>query len=110
MDDKKFVIKYTQTAKDSIGTLVNFLKSAGVNLQVISATLDCFEKKVKEFPQGCQVCPALLKLGCAKYRECNTEEGYRILYSVDDTVITVHVMLAQRQDIKQLLFKRLIQA
>ncbi|RIF76462.1 type II toxin-antitoxin system RelE/ParE family toxin, partial [Shigella boydii] len=35
-------------------------------------------------------------------------EGYRVLYSVEEDIITAHVILSQRQDIKQLLFRRLI--
>ncbi|ECC8734980.1 plasmid stabilization protein, partial [Salmonella bongori] len=42
--------------------------------------------------------------------ECNTAGGYRVLYSVDGSTVTAHAILSHRQDIKQLLFKRLIQA
>ncbi|MDI5530939.1 type II toxin-antitoxin system RelE/ParE family toxin, partial [Salmonella enterica subsp. enterica serovar Cerro] len=52
----------------------------------------------------------LLKIGCAKYREFNHAEGYRVLYSVDGTLVTAYAILAHRQDVQQLLFKRLIMA
>ena len=65
---------------------------------------------VGQFPLGCQICPELLKIGCAKYREFNHAEGYRVLYSVDGTLVTAHAILAHRQDVQQLLFKRLIVA
>lgn len=50
------------------------------------------------------------KIGCAKYREFNHAGGYRVLYSVDGGLVTAHAILSHRQDIQQLLFKRLIMA
>ncbi|QOL14641.1 type II toxin-antitoxin system RelE/ParE family toxin [Dickeya dianthicola] len=75
---------------------------------MITAVIEHFEPRVNDFPLGCQICPELLKIGCAKYRECNTPDGYRVLYSVDGNEITAHAILSQKQDIQHLLFKRLI--
>lgn len=94
-----------------INDIANHLIRAGIAPQpVLSQLLTCFEENVSAFPKGCQVCPELLKLGCVRYREFNSDGGYRVLYSVDEEEVTVHAILTQRQDIKQLLFKRLIQA
>lgn len=102
-------IQYTLTARVSLEEIVSHLRRLDVDpSSVIPAVLDHFESKVRKFPLGCQVCPELLKIGCAKYRECNTPDGYRVLYSLDDSVITVHAVMSQRQDIQQLLFRRLI--
>lgn len=109
MDSKKIVIEYTRTAKETLRTIASFLQITGGDLKIISDTLAAFELKAREFPLGSQICPELLNLGCAKYRECNTEQGFRVIYSVDNNLLTVHAVLALRQDIKQLLFKRLIQ-
>ncbi|WP_254900158.1 type II toxin-antitoxin system RelE/ParE family toxin [Serratia marcescens] len=73
---------------------------------VIADILTQLERIVGQFPQGCQ----LLKIGCAKYREFNHAEGYRVLYSVDGRLVTAHAILSHRSDIQQLLFKRLIMA
>ncbi|MFC0227018.1 type II toxin-antitoxin system RelE/ParE family toxin [Serratia aquatilis] len=102
-------IQYTFTVKVCIDEITSHLRHLDIAPKaVITDILEYFEKKVTEFPLGCQVCPELHKIGCTKYRECNTPGGYRVLYSVDETAITVHAILAHRQDIKQLLFKRLI--
>ena len=104
-------IEYTLTVKTCIDHIAVFLRNAGVEPRgVIASILDEFEGKVSAFPLGCQVCPELVNLGVSKYRECNTSDGYRVLYSTDGSAVTAHAVLSHRQDVKQLLFKRLIQA
>ncbi|EGT0643083.1 MULTISPECIES: type II toxin-antitoxin system RelE/ParE family toxin [Citrobacter] len=104
-------IEYTHTVKTCIDDIANYLYHVDVEVKpVITDILEQFEKQVSQFPLGCQVCPELIKIGVAKYRECNTAGGYRVLYSVDGSTITAHAILSHRQDVKQLLFKRLIQA
>ncbi|EGK9149143.1 type II toxin-antitoxin system RelE/ParE family toxin [Salmonella enterica] len=103
------VILYTNTVKVCIEDIASHLRRIEVEpKEVINAVIGHFESRVSQFPLGCQICPELLKIGCAKYRECNTPDGYRVLYSVDDNEITAHAILAYKQDIQQLLFKRLI--
>ena len=103
--------QYTRTVSTCINDIANHLIRAGIAPQpVLSQLLTRFEENISTFPKGCQVCPELLKLGCVRYREFNSDDGYRVLYSVDKDGVTVHAILAHRQDIKQLLFKRLIQA
>lgn len=102
-------IEYTQTVDACLREIINHLRRHDINAgPVIRELIEEFERKVRQFPQGCQVCPELLKIGCGKYRECNTSGGYRILYSIDSAVVTAHAVLAQKQDIQQLLFKRLL--
>jgi len=104
-------IQYTFTVKICIDDISSHLRRVEVEpKEVILGILDYFESKVNEFPLGCQIFPELLKIGCAKYRECNTPDGYRVLYSVKGSLITAHAVLSQRQNIQQLLFKRLISA
>ncbi|MGP2771671.1 MULTISPECIES: type II toxin-antitoxin system RelE/ParE family toxin [Serratia] len=66
---------------------------------VITEILPQFENTVSLFPLGCQICPELLKIGYAKYREFNHAEGYRVLYSVEAATLTAHAILSHRQDI-----------
>lgn len=105
---------YSSTAKMTMQTIAHFLRSRQVDPKpVIANVLDEFEKKTGLFPQGSPVCPELLALGCAKYRECNTAEGYRVLYSTqraeNDGVIHVHAVLSQKQHIASLLFNRILE-
>ncbi|EAP0944521.1 type II toxin-antitoxin system RelE/ParE family toxin [Salmonella enterica] len=103
-------VEYTLTAKTSLEQIADHLRSNDIDPRpVIAEILEQFENRVTAFPSGCQLCPELLKLGVSKYRECNTPEGYRVLYSVEGEIITAHVILSWRQDIKQLLFRRMIQ-
>ncbi|ECC1670959.1 type II toxin-antitoxin system RelE/ParE family toxin [Salmonella enterica] len=108
---EKVKIEYTLTVKTCIDDIASFLHRHEVEAKpVVSEMLEQFEKQVGQFPLGCQICPELMKLGVAKYRECNIAGRYRVLYSVDGSTVTAHAILSHRQDIKQLLFKRLIQA
>lgn len=102
-------IEYTQTAKITLNDIIFHLKANSIEpLPIIEAILNEFEDRVKAFPTSCQISPELLKIGCSAYRECNTHSNYRVIYSFDNSLITVHVILAQKQDIQQALFKRLI--
>ncbi|EDM9065123.1 type II toxin-antitoxin system RelE/ParE family toxin [Salmonella enterica subsp. enterica serovar Give] len=103
------VILYTKTVKVCIEDIASHLRRIEVEpKEVISTVIERFENRVSDFPLGCQFCSELLKIGCAKYRECNTPDGYRVLYSVDDNEITAHAILSHKQGIQSLLFKRLI--
>ncbi|WP_133462133.1 type II toxin-antitoxin system RelE/ParE family toxin [Scandinavium goeteborgense] len=103
------VIQYTKTVKICIDDIACHLRRIEVEpKEVISGIIEHFENRVSDFPLSGQICPELLRIGCAKYRECNTPDGYRVLYSVEDEVITAHAILSHRQDIQNLLFKRLI--
>ena len=101
--EQQVTFEYTLTVKHCIDTIAGFLKR-------VDDILTQFESTVGQFPLGCQICSELLKIGCAKYREFNHAEGCRVLYSVDGTLVTAHAILAHRQDVQQLLFKRLIMA
>ncbi|EPN9502466.1 type II toxin-antitoxin system RelE/ParE family toxin [Serratia marcescens] len=107
---KAVKIEYTLTAKSTLSDIVFHLKTNNIApMPIVETILDEFESKVSAFPTGSQISPQLLKIGCDSYRECNTKGGYRILYSTDGSVVTVHVILSQKQDIQQALFKRLIE-
>ncbi|PWC18313.1 plasmid stabilization protein [Brenneria roseae subsp. roseae] len=103
-------IEYTETAKSTLSDIAYYLQKVDVKpLPVIEKIINEFEAKVSTFPNGCQIVPELLKIGCDKYRECNTSNGYRVIYSTEQSLITTHVILSQKQDIQQTLFKRLIE-
>lgn len=105
-------IEYTETAKSNITTIANFLKAKNVEPKsIINAALKEFENKVGIFPESCPISPQLVSIGCAKYRECNTKNGYRFLYSVNGDVeeITCHSIVRQEQDLQGLLFSRMIE-
>ncbi|MDE1478103.1 type II toxin-antitoxin system RelE/ParE family toxin [Xenorhabdus bovienii] len=106
-------IKYTETFQHSLSEISSYLRTKGLEpLSVIEKILDEFEKKIYFSPVCCQISPELAKLGVTNYRECNTQNGYRVIYSIDsdeplDTVVA-HVITHQRQDVQSLLFNRII--
>lgn len=108
----KVTVSYTDTAKSTAKKAASFLKARGIEAKpIIAAATAEFEGKVKTFPLSCPVCEQLVLIGCHKYHECNTSNGYRILYSYDESgnVVTVHAILSQKQDIQQLLYSRIIE-
>ncbi|WBL74103.1 type II toxin-antitoxin system RelE/ParE family toxin [Serratia liquefaciens] len=109
--EQQVTFEYTLTVKHCIDVIADYLRRVDVEPRaVITDILAQFESTVALFPLGCQICPELLKIGCAKYREFNHAEGYRVLYSVSGTLVTAHAILSHRQDVQQLLFNRLIMA
>jgi mRNA-degrading endonuclease RelE of RelBE toxin-antitoxin system len=95
----------------SIDEIASFQTSQGNDaLKNINAVLDELEAKVKVFPLSCPVAPDLAALGIIKYREGNTFNAYRIIYTYDEpaNLISVYVLLSQRQNVQELLFKKLI--
>lgn len=105
---------YSSTARMTMQTIAHFLRSRQVDPKpMIANVLDEFEEKTGLFPERSPICPELLTLGCAKYRECNTADGYRVLYSTHlnekDGVIYVHAVLSHKQHIASLLFNRILE-
>ncbi|WP_440514998.1 type II toxin-antitoxin system RelE/ParE family toxin [Serratia sarumanii] len=114
MSTTKITFRYSATAKMTMQTIAHFLRSHQIEPKsVLPSVLDEFEEKTVQFPEGSPVCPELLVLGCAKYRECNTADGYRVLYSTQQAenacVIHVHAVLSQKQHIASLLFNRILE-
>lgn len=99
---------------ETLQTIAHFLCSRQLDPKpVIANVLDEFEEKTGLFAEGNPVCQDLLDLGCAKYRECNTADGHRVLYSMQlnekGSVIYVHAVLSQKQHIAGLLFNRILE-
>lgn len=102
---------YTETFKMTARNILDFLSPTMENPKdILFEQMHAFEKKVDVFPEGCQISPDLLQLGCDRYRECITKDGYRVLYSYDvaSEELTAHAIFGQRQSVQQALFERLI--
>ena len=109
--EKAVSIIYTETFKHSATDVRDYLAHYHEDpKEIIDKQLDEFENKVRIFPEGCQISRDLSALGCYRYRECITKDGYRILYSFDPNAndLTTHVILGQKQSVQQLLFDRII--
>nr|WP_280176103.1 type II toxin-antitoxin system RelE/ParE family toxin [Xenorhabdus budapestensis] len=106
-------MKYTETFKHSLGEIASYLRAKELEpLPIIRKILDEFEKKVNFSPTCRQISLELAKLGVTDYRECNTQNGYKAIYSIDSyessDIVIAHVIIHKRQDIQELLFNRII--
>ncbi|WP_312409928.1 addiction module toxin RelE [Pseudescherichia sp.] len=104
-------VNYTESFRFTLIDVVEFLAESITNPKAFAdKQLDEFEGRIEVFPCGCRVSPELEKLGCVRYRECITNDGYRVLYTYDEeaNLVTAHAFLSKRQDIQNLLFKRII--
>ncbi|EOC1556024.1 addiction module toxin RelE [Cronobacter dublinensis] len=104
-------VEYTETFRFTFSDVVNFLsESMDDPKSYVDKQLNEFEGKIEVFPCGCRISPVLEKLGCLRYRECITNDGYRILYTYDEQekLVTAHAILSKKQDVQHLLFKRII--
>ncbi len=107
--EELFTITYLPTVRLSLQEIATFHRRLGNNYKaIIARVIDEFESRVRHFPLSCPVCSELADMGVTRYREFNSSENYRILFSVVKKNIFVHVLLSHRQSIQQLLFKRLL--
>jgi hypothetical protein len=107
--DEPFTITYLPTVRLSLQEIVAFHRRLGNDYRtIIARVIDEFESRVSHFPLSCAVCSELADLGITRYREFNSSENYRILFSIEQQTVFAHVLLSQRQSIQQLLFKRLL--
>ena len=107
--EEHFSIVYLPTVKLSLQDIAAFHRRLGNDYKsIIARVLDEFEVRVSQHPLSCPVCFELADQGTSRYREFNSSEGYRILFSVEQQSVFVHVFLSQRQSIQQLLFRKLI--
>ncbi|MRS20959.1 type II toxin-antitoxin system RelE/ParE family toxin [Enterobacteriaceae bacterium RIT692] len=107
--EEPFNIIYLPTVRLSLQEIVTFHRRLGNDYQtIIARVIDEFETRVNQFPLSCAVCSELVALGVTRYREFNSSENYRILFSVEHQTVFAHVLLSQRQSIQQLLFKRIL--
>lgn len=107
--DAAYSLLYLPTVRFSLEEIAAFQRRLGNDpLPLIKRALDEFESRVHVHPLSCPVCIELAELGITRYRECNTHDGYRVIYSVEGERIFVHVLLSQRQNIQNLLLRRLL--
>ncbi len=107
-------VVYTETAVSTSEKIADYLEDRDIDPNPILADLIAqFEAKVKQFTHSCPISPELEKLGCTRYRQFNSDKGYRLFYDIVevDTEVKVfaHAILGPGQDIQQLLFARIIE-
>ncbi len=105
----KFEVRITQPAEDDLEEIYDFIS---LNQSFISANklLNLLLDKVislEEFALRGLVPPELSGLGVHKFRQIFLS-SYRIIYSVEETTIYIHIIADSRQNMQALLEKRLL--
>jgi len=69
-----------------------------------------FEKRIeelKDYPESGRVVPELEKQNILEYREL-VEGNYRIIYAIEDKIVTIHTIIDSRRNLEDLLIKKLL--
>ncbi|KJV34572.1 plasmid stabilization protein [Pantoea sp. BL1] len=107
--DEQFTIIYLPTVRLSLEKISAFHRRLGNDYNaIIARVIDEFESRVRNFPSSCPVSSQLADLGVTRYREFNSSENYRILFSIEENTVFVHVLVSYRQSIQQLLLRRIL--
>lgn len=107
--DEPFTIIYLPTARLSLEKIADFHRRLGNDYNaIIARVIEEFESRVRHFPLSCPVSPTLAELGVTRYREFNSSENYRIVFSIEENTVFAHVLLSYRQCIKELLLRRML--
>ncbi|MCG9657627.1 type II toxin-antitoxin system RelE/ParE family toxin [Vibrio mediterranei] len=103
-------IDYTDTFEQLLDQLIAYLRDFSSELAVIErieALLDRFESQVTFDPLSVAVCPSLLELGVAQFREFHAD-GFRVIFRVFElptggSRVVVDVIAQQQQNLEHLL-------
>ena len=64
-------------------------------------------EELKSLPERGRVVPELKKQNILEYREL-IEGNYRIIYAIEDSIVTIHTILDSRRNLEDLLLKKLL--
>jgi addiction module RelE/StbE family toxin len=105
---KKYTVNVTANAKNDLREIVSYISRN--NPQNALKTLERIEARIKtldHFPNRGGYVPELLKKSIKEYRQI-TELPWRILYRVDEDIVTVLLIIDSRRNIQDILMQRLI--
>lgn len=104
---KTFDVQWTETAENDLLSIVAYI--AGENPRQAYAVFDEIRKRASRltsFPDGGRTVPELLDQGITLYRELIVAP-WRIIYRVSEGKIYVLAVLDSRQNVEDILLKRL---
>lgn len=106
--NKKYKAIFSRFAEDDLFEIINYFYQ--INLSYSKELLLTIEKRVKELennPLTGRVVPELEIQSILDYREL-IEGNYRIVYSLQDRIITIHTIIDARRNFEELIIKKLM--
>jgi len=105
---KQYKTIISRYAKDDLVEILEYYSAK--NEVYANKLLMVFEKRVeelKEYPEIGRVVPELEKQNILEYREL-IEGNYRIIYAIEDKIVTIHTIIDSRRNLEELLIKKLL--
>ena len=105
---KQYTVNITVNAKNDLRNIISFI--AQNNPQTALKILSRIEAKINtldHFPNRGGYVPELLKRNIKEYRQL-IESPWRIIYTVDDNIVNVLVIIDSRRNVQDILIQRLI--
>lgn len=106
--NKKYKAIFSRFAEDDLFEIINYFYQ--IKLFYSKELLLTVEKRVKELennPLTGRVVPELEIQSILDYREL-IEGNYRIVYSLQDRIITIHTIIDARRNFEELIIKKLM--
>jgi len=106
--NKKYKAIFSRFAEDDLFEIINYFYQ--INLSYSKELLLTIEKRVKELednPLTGRVIPELEIQSILDYREL-IQGNYRIVYSLQDRIITIHTIIDARRNFEELIIKKLM--
>ena len=104
---QQYEIFLTQFAETDIKEIIVYYSED--NLDYALKLLDKFKTKIfslKNFPEKGKIVPELEKQGIIKYRQI-LEGNFRIIYSIKDHSIYIHIIVDSRRNLEEILLLKL---
>jgi len=108
MEEKTYKLQWTKSAKDDLLDIVTRIKQESPN-----TAMEIYQKLKKRaqssnfFPLKGRVVPELLDEGITYYREL-IEKPWRIIYRVGDETVYLIAIIDSRQNVDELLLKKIL--
>ena len=108
MEEKTYKLRWTKNAKDDLIDIVTRIKQENPN-----TAMEIYQKLRKRaqssnfFPLKGRVVPELLDEGITYYREL-IEKPWRVIYRVGDETVYLIAIIDSRQNLDELLLKKIL--
>lgn len=103
-----FSVFWADSAQDDLSTLVEHIfQDSPQNAREIFHIIRQRAESLNHFPQRGRVVPELSDIGILTYRELIIER-WRLIYKIDNDQVFVTALFDSRQNIEDILFRRLI--
>ena len=107
--ENKYRVIFSRYAENDLIEIVEYYYN--INIQYANNILSNIEEKINGlclFPERGRIVPELEKQSIIDYREL-IEENYRIIYSIQNSEVTIHSIIDARRNFEEVLVKKLLQ-